>query len=201
ASAERRYSVHQHRRSWRARTGRFGVPPVLSPPEKLRTSVSIRVALRDCFRNRRADCRPRRRAWRPHYRTRLGLKDPSIAVIQGGKGVDIEIHAESVARLIGHELGIDAGLTGETGMGAAHDLKCGPAELDRIQRWRNEPSPGVVAAEWRGPLCRRKDPCVGIRRPRLLPPFSDPVPCHRGYRDVSCRAFANILTAPPQHGK
>src|SRR5262249_49221998 len=28
----------------------------------------------------------------------------------------------------------------------------------------------------RGPLCRRKDPCVGIRRPRLFLPFSDLVP-------------------------
>jgi hypothetical protein len=61
-----------------------------------------------------------------------------LALIQGGNGVDIEIHAESVAQLIGHELGIDAGLTGETGMGASHDLKRGPAELDRLQPWRNE---------------------------------------------------------------
>src|SRR5437867_9082310 len=44
---------------------------------KLRTSASTRVASRGSFPNRRADCRPRRRAWRSHYRTRLGLKDPT----------------------------------------------------------------------------------------------------------------------------
>ena len=95
-----------------------------------------------------------------------------------------------MAQLIGHELGIDAGLTGETGMGAAHDLKRGPVELNRLQPWRNEPSPGVVAAEWRGPLCRRKNPCIGIRRSTLLPPLLDQVSCRRREGDVSCRAFA-----------
>src|SRR5262249_2602347 len=113
-----------------------------------------------------------------------------LTLIQAGNRINIEIHAESVAQLIGHELGIDAGLTGETGMSAAHDLKRGPAELDRLQPWRNEPPPGVVAAEWCGPLCRRKNPCVGIRRPRLFLPFSDLVAGRHRYGDVSCRAFA-----------
>src|SRR5262245_21132174 len=113
-----------------------------------------------------------------------------LTLIQAGNRIDLEIHAESVAQLIGHELGIDACLTGETGMGAAHDLKRGPAELDRLQPWRNEPTPGVVAAEWRGPLCRRKDPRLGICRPTLFPPFSNLVSCRRRQCDVSCRAFA-----------
>ena len=64
-----------------------------------------------------------------------------LTSVQSGNGVDIEIHTESVAQLIGHELGIDARLTGETGMRAAHDLKRGPVELDRLQPRRNEPSP------------------------------------------------------------
>src|SRR5262249_8882010 len=98
-------------------------------------------------------------------------------LIQSRNGVDIKIHTESVAELIGHQLRIDAGLTRETGMRAAHDLKRGPVELDRLQPRCNEPTPGVVSVEWRGPLCRRKDPCVGIRRPTLLPPFPDPVAC------------------------
>src|SRR5215831_14782120 len=102
-----------------------------------------------------------------------------LTSVQSGNGVDIEIHTESVAQLTGHELGIDARLTGETGMRAAHDLKRGPVELNRLQPRRNEPSPSVVAAEWRGPLCRRKDPCVGIRRPTLLSPFADLVACRR----------------------
>ena len=61
-------------------------------------------------------------------------------LIQGRNGVDIKIHTESVGQLIGHQLRIDAGLRGETGMGAPHDLKRGPAELDRLQPWRNEPT-------------------------------------------------------------
>src|SRR5262249_279535 len=75
-------------------------------------------------------------------------------------------------------------------MGASHDLKRGPAELDRLQPWRNEPTPGVVAAEWRGPLCRRKYPRLGIGRPTLFSPFSNLVSCRGRYVDVSCRAFA-----------
>src|SRR5262249_18436240 len=75
-------------------------------------------------------------------------------------------------------------------MRAAHDLKRGPIELNRLQPRRNEPSPGIVAAEWRGSLCRRKDPCVGIRCPTLLSPFADLVACRRREGDVSCRAFA-----------
>jgi hypothetical protein len=42
---------------------------------KLRTAASTRVASRGCFPTRPADCRPRRREWRPHHRTRLGLRD------------------------------------------------------------------------------------------------------------------------------
>src|SRR5215470_13861540 len=101
-------------------------------------------------------------------------------LIQSRNGVDIKIHTESVAELIGHQLRINAGLTRETGMRAAHDLKRGPIELNRLQPRRNEPSPGIVPAEGRGPLCRRKDPCVGIRRPTLSSPFADLVACRRG---------------------
>src|SRR5262249_9468368 len=111
--------------------------------------------------------------------SRLQSLNGVLTLIQGRNRVDIEIHAESVAQLIGHEFRIDAGLTGETGMRTSHDLKRSPVELDRRQPRRNAPSPGVVAAEWRGPLCRRKDPCVGIRSPTLLPPFSDQVSCRR----------------------
>src|SRR5262245_15337663 len=54
-----------------------------------------------------------------------------------------------------------AGLTGETGMRALHDLKRGRVELNRLQPWRNEPSPGVVAAEWRGPFAEGKTHASG----------------------------------------
>ena len=57
-----------------------------------------------------------------------------------------------MSQLIGDELGIDAGLTAETGMRASHDLERGPVELDRLQPRCNEPSPSVVAPEWRGYL-------------------------------------------------
>jgi len=63
-----------------------------------------------------------------------------LTLIQSGDRVHIEIDAESVAELIGDELGIDAGLTAETGMRASHDLERGPVELDRLQPRCNEPS-------------------------------------------------------------
>src|SRR2546426_4197422 len=49
-----------------------------------------------------------------------------LPFVEGGDGVDVQIHAQSVAELIGDQLRIDTGLTGKTGMRASHDLKRRP---------------------------------------------------------------------------
>ena len=49
--------------------------------------------------------------------------DSVSSLVQGGYGIDVEIHTERMTELIGDELRIDAGLSGETRVSAAHDLK------------------------------------------------------------------------------
>lgn len=39
-----------------------------------------------------------------------------LALVEGGDRLDVQIHAQSVAELIGDELRIDIGLTRKTGM-------------------------------------------------------------------------------------
>src|SRR5437899_5660828 len=94
-----------------------------------------------------------------------------LALVEGGDGVDVQIHAQSVAELIGDQLRIDTGLTRKTGMRASHDLKSRPLELDGFQPRRQEPPPGIVAPEGCGALCGGKHPRVGIGGPTLLPPL------------------------------
>ena len=53
-----------------------------------------------------------------------------LTLIQAGHGIDVEIHAQAVTELIGHELGINARLSTETGMRTPHRLKGGPVESD-----------------------------------------------------------------------
>jgi len=48
-----------------------------------------------------------------------------LALMEWGQRVHIQIHTQTVPQLIGHQLGIDAGLPAETGMRASHDLKRG----------------------------------------------------------------------------
>ena len=72
--------------------------------------------------------------------------------MEGGDGVDVQIHAQSVAELIGDQLRIDTGLTRKTGMRASHDLKRRPFELDGFQPRRQEPPPSIVAPEGCGEL-------------------------------------------------
>ena len=48
-------------------------------------------------------------------------------------GINVQIHAQSVAELIGDQLRIDTGLTRKTGVRASHDLKGRPFQLDGIQ--------------------------------------------------------------------
>src|SRR5207249_3749086 len=85
-----------------------------------------------------------------------------LALVEGGDGVDVQIHAQSVAELIGDQLRIDTGLTRQTGMRASHDLKGRPFQLDGFQPRRQEPPPGIVAPKWCGELCRGEHPCVEI---------------------------------------
>ena len=73
-----------------------------------------------------------------------------LPFVEGGDGVDVQIHSKSVAELIGDELRINTGLPRKTGMRASHDLKRCPFELDGFQPRRNEPTPGIVAPEWSG---------------------------------------------------
>ena len=70
-----------------------------------------------------------------------------LAFVEGGDGVDVQIHTQSVAELIGDQLGIDTGLSRKTGMRASHDLKGRPFQLDGFQPRRNQPPPGIVAPE------------------------------------------------------
>ena len=71
-----------------------------------------------------------------------------MALVEGGDGVDVEIHAQRMTQLIGHQLRVNADVPREASMRAAHDLKRGPFQLDGFQPWRNQPPPGVVASEW-----------------------------------------------------
>src|SRR5207253_1385634 len=65
--------------------------------KELRTSASIRLH-HAAFRNRRADCQPRRRVWRPRSRTRLGLKDPSPQSYFLEKILERELHNSRIPR-------------------------------------------------------------------------------------------------------
>src|SRR5438093_1548571 len=103
-----------------------------------------------------------------------------LALVEGGDGVDVQIHAQSVAELIGDQLRIDTGLTRKTGMRASHDLKRRPLELDGFQPRRQQPPPGIVAPEWCGVLCRGEHPRVEIRGLTLLPPLGHEILCCRG---------------------
>ena len=58
--------------------------------------------------------------------------------------IDVKIHAEPMPRLIGHELGIDAGLPGETRMRAAQDLKRDPFQSNGFQSRPGKPNLFVV---------------------------------------------------------
>ena len=42
-----------------------------------------------------------------------------MSFVEGGDGVDVQIHAKSMAELIGNQLGIDTSLTRKTGMRAS----------------------------------------------------------------------------------
>ena len=46
-----------------------------------------------------------------------------LAFVEGGNGVDVQIHAKAVAELIGDQLGIDTGLTRKTGMRASAGVR------------------------------------------------------------------------------
>ena len=74
----------------------------------------------------------------------------ALALVEGSDSVDVQIHAQSMAKLIGDELGIDTGLTRKSGMRASHDLKRRPFQLDGFQPWRNQSAPGIIASEWCG---------------------------------------------------
>jgi hypothetical protein len=52
--------------------------------------------------------------------------------LQRRDGIHVEIHSQPMAQLIGHELGIDAGLAGETRMRAAQDLERHPFQSNRF---------------------------------------------------------------------
>src|SRR5262249_50087870 len=67
--------------------------------------------------------------------------DGVLSGLQRRHGIDVEIHSESMAKLIGHELGIDADLAGETRMRAAQDLKGDPFQSNGFQSRPDLPSP------------------------------------------------------------
>ena len=72
--------------------------------------------------------------------------DGVLPGLQRRDGIDVEIHSQPMAQLIGHELGIDARLAGETRMRAAQDLKRHPFQANRFQPWTDLPSPCAVAS-------------------------------------------------------
>ena len=49
---------------------------------------------------------------------------------QGGLGIDVNRHADTMPALVGCDLGINPGVMAETGMGSAQHLKIRPAEPD-----------------------------------------------------------------------
>jgi hypothetical protein len=73
-----------------------------------------------------------------------------LALVESGDGVDVQIDAKSMAKLIGDELRIDTGSTRKTSMRASHDLKRRPFQLDGFQPGCKERTPSIVAAEWCG---------------------------------------------------
>jgi len=46
-----------------------------------------------------------------------------LAFVEGGDGINVQIHTQSVAELIGDEFGIDTGLTRKTGMRASAGVR------------------------------------------------------------------------------
>src|SRR5215510_14197054 len=64
-----------------------------------------------------------------------------LTLIQAGNGINIEIHTQAVAELIGDQLGINAGLPTKTGMRAAHDLEGRPVQSDGFQLRGQETPP------------------------------------------------------------
>ena len=88
--------------------------------------------------------------------------DSVLAFVECRDGIDIQIHAETVAELIGDNFGIDARLSGEGGMSATHNLKRGPFESGRLQSRCDEPPPRVVPADRPGRPRGREDPGIGF---------------------------------------
>src|SRR5262249_9421507 len=85
-----------------------------------------------------------------------------LTLIQAGHSIDVEIHTRAGTELIAHRLGVNGGLSTESGMRAPHGLKRSPVESDGFELRCDQPSPRVVPPQGcRGP-CGRKDPRIGI---------------------------------------
>src|SRR5262245_6538722 len=67
-----------------------------------------------------------------------------LSGLQRRHGIDVEIHTEPMAQLIGNELGIDSGAPRPARMRAAQDLKRHPFQFDGFQSWSNLPSPCAI---------------------------------------------------------
>jgi hypothetical protein len=66
-----------------------------------------------------------------------------LPFVEGGDGVDIQIHAKAVSELIGGQLRIDTGLSRKAGMRASHDPKRRPFEMDGFQPRLNNLFPRI----------------------------------------------------------
>lgn len=76
---------------------------------------------------------------------RFQLIHGSLALIESRHRIDVQIHTQSVAQLIGDQLGINARLAGQTRMRAPHNLKRRPLQADGFQARPNPPAPDTVA--------------------------------------------------------
>src|SRR5262249_27223655 len=102
-----------------------------APTEFRLCYIPLRIELQDSFEQAGVIQRPRR-------------LNCLLTLVQRGDRVHVEIHSQSVAELICDEFGIDTSLVCETRMSASHDLKGRPAEFDRFEFGRDEPSPRVI---------------------------------------------------------
>src|SRR5690348_15157589 len=76
-------------------------------------------------------------------------------------GIDLHAYSQAVPALVGGDLVVDLGFTGQTGVCPAKNLECGPLQSDSLQLRSHLPVPEIVAAKWSVPLCREQ---IRVRR-------------------------------------
>src|ERR1039457_844539 len=81
---------------------------------------------------------------------------------QGGLGIDINRHTDTMPALVSRDFGIDPGVVAETGMASPKNLKGRPLQPDGSKPGLHVPTPDVVPPHGLGSILRSEDPCLRV---------------------------------------